>query len=313
MLVLFALLLSASPARAQSPQNALAQAQRAYDARQYEKVVKLLRPALYPRSRLASEKEEIEAYILLGKSYWWLRQLSRDPKRRQRLARLAAQQFSALLSLAPGAKLSPLIHPKPLVDFFEQVRKKLTSRTSPIRALETELEHCRKALSDTKKSFKKYRASCRNQVQITRTVKQRHYFWSFVPFGVGQFQNEQPLKGALFAAAQGATLLVNLSLFVLAESPYVLEDWGQDLKTNPRTGLTDAQAQRRAKRLQIAQIATGTVFWSLVTWGIIDAIVYYRKTTVTRKRKLIPLGDPDVELSPAFGEDRFSLGVTYRF
>ena len=73
-LVLALIILLGAPASsaAQPGGSALNQARTAFSVRRYEQVVKLLRPMLYPRSRFATEAEEVEAYKLLGISHYWL-------------------------------------------------------------------------------------------------------------------------------------------------------------------------------------------------------------------------------------------------
>jgi len=293
-------------ARSQNESGPLAKAERAYENRQYGLVIRILRPALYPRSTMASQSEEVRAYTLLGKAYWWRRQLSASGPERKRLADLAAQQFAALLSLRPEARLSRLIHPKALVDFFESVRKRLRARSSPVKALETELAHCRKQLKHVRAQFSAYRKAHRTRVLVEKTVERRRYFWNFVPFGVGQFQNGHVVKGGLFAAGQGALLLTSVALLVLADSPYPNTTWGGDL----RPGI---EGEQRARQIQIATIVVGSLFWSMVIWGIVDALYYYRPTRVVRRRRLVPIGVGSVELSPRLGGGRYAMDVTIRF
>lgn len=292
-------------ARAQPSGSVIDRARTEYDARRYRLVISQLRPMLYPRSQLASEDEEVTAYTLLAKSYWWLGQLEQPGSARDELHREAARQFSALLSLRPQVKLSSLIHPQELLDFVEEVRKRLTAQTSPMKALETELRYCRKSLAGEKDRFLEYRRACGTRDVDTRTVTRRYYFWNFVPFGAGQFQNGHTLKGSLFAAGQGAMLLLNIGAFVIGETKWVRNDGryiGNDLKS-----------RSRARDIQNLQITSGVLFWSLVVWGIVDAMVYYKKTTVSHDRRTIPIGTGSVEVMPEVGPDRLVLGLTARF
>lgn len=292
--------------RAQTGSSTLSRAARAYENRWYRQVIQILRPALYPRSTLTSQAEEVRAYTLLGKAYWWRRQLTAVGPERQRLAKLAAQQFAALLSLQPDARLSRLIHPKALVDFFDSVRKRLRARSSPVKALEAELSHCRKQLQEVRGRFKAYKKAHRTRVLVETTVERRRYFWNFVPFGVGQFQNGQTLKGGLFAAGQGALLLTSVSMLLLGESPYLRTKWGGQL----RPGVV---AKERANQVQIASIVVGSLFWPVLVWGIVDALYFYRPTRVVRRRRLVPVGAGSVELSPRFGNGQYALDLTIRF
>ncbi|MDY0001814.1 MAG: hypothetical protein RBU30_11000 [Polyangia bacterium] len=298
--------LLAEEAMAQPSGGVVDRANADYEARRYRQVIDLLQPLLYPRSQLASEDEEVTAYTLLGKSFWWLGQLEKPGAERGRLYGESAKQFGALLSLRPRTKLSALTHPKELLDFFDQVRTKLTAKTSPLKALETELEHCRKGLAAEQSSFSAYRRSCKTTMVETRTIRRNYFFWNFVPFGAGQFQNGHTLKGGLFAAGQGAMLLMNIAAFVTGET-----DWVRNGEN--RTVRRDLASRSRAKDIQRVQIASGALFWSMFTWSIIDAIVYYRRSTETRIRKKVPIIEPKVELMPEVGRDHLMLGLTARF
>jgi len=301
-------LLVGAPAQsvAQPGGTALNQARTAFSVRQYEQVVKLLRPMLYPRSHFATESEEVEAYTLLGISHYWLSLLVKKPAEQKTHRKQAERQFSALLTLRPGFKLAKLRYAVHLRKFFETVRKKLKAAASPLKALEAELDFCRKKNLLLDAQFRGYRDKCQSQVLITQRLVKRYYFWNFVPFGVGQFQNGHNLKGALFAVTQGAMLVINITALILGETTYV--------RNGPnRTVLRDQKSLARAADIQKLTIASGTIFWSLVLWGIIDAIVFYKKTTVIREKKLIPLGSPNVGLGPSFGNGSFVLNLEARF
>jgi len=193
-----------------------------------------------------------------------------------------------------------------LQKFFGAVRKKLKTAASPLKALEAELDFCRKKSLLLSTQFRGYRDKCQSQVLITQHVEKRYYFWNFVPFGLGQFQNQQPFKGALFAITQGLMLALNVTVLILGETTYV--------RNGPnRTVLQDRKSLARASDIQKLTVASGSIFWSLVVWGIIDAIVFYKKTSVIRQKKLIPLGSPNVGLSPSIGNGSLVLNLEARF
>lgn len=290
---------------AQPGGSALSRARAAYSTRQYEQVVTLLRPMLYPISKLTTEAEEVEAYKLLGISHYWLSLLKKQPAEKKLHKKQAERQFSALLTLRPTFRLAKLRYTGHLRKFFEGVRKKLKAAASPLKALEAELNFCRKKTHLLSKRFRTYRDKCQSQVLITQRVEKRYYFWNFVPFGAGQFQNGHKLKGALFAVSQGAMLALNITALILGETTFV--------RNGPnRTVLKDQKSRARAADIQKLTIASGTLFWSLVLWGIIDAVVFYKKTTVIKQRKLIPLG-PNVGLTPSVGKDSLVLSLEARF
>lgn len=296
-----------SVARSQPTQGTvLARAREAFDRRQYQGAVDLLRPALYPASKFATEDDEAEAYRILGMSYWWLAQVATDPAARTRLEEDARRELRALLALRPKAEISPLTNPPALSAFLEEVRRRLKTVVSPKKALELELDSCKRTLTRQGQAYEAYRRECRSKVVETERVVRRQFFWNFVPFGTGQFQNGHTLKGGLFAASQGVLLALNVTTLILGETPWIRNGAGRTVKR-------DEVSLERAATLQKIQIASGTVFWALVAWGIIDAVVYYRKTQVIRTRKQVPLEVGGFEITPELGKDGLGLGLTKRF
>jgi hypothetical protein len=137
-------------------------------------------------------------------------------------------------------------------------------------------------------------------------VVRRQYFWNFVPFGAGQFQNGHTWKGGLFAAGQGFMMVLNVTTLILGETSWIRNGAGRTVKR-------DEVSLERAATLQKIQIASGTVFWALVTWGIIDAVVFYRKTQVIKTRRRVPIEIGGFEITPEVGKDRLVLGLSTRF
>ncbi|MFH2006315.1 MAG: hypothetical protein ABI333_07005 [bacterium] len=297
---------AAAKLAAQPAGGALTQARAAYDSRSYQQVVDLLGKSLYPRSKFTTEAEEVEAYKLLGISYYWLSVLAKSAPARVRLEKQAERQYGALLGLRPRFRLKKLQHPDHVLKFFAAVVTKLKAASSPLKALEAELEHCRKKNGLVMTQFSAYRSKCTTKLVVTEKVVKRYFFWNFVPFGAGQFQNGQPLKGTLFAVGQGAMLLMNITALIIGETSYVRN--GPD-----RTVRRDSDSQSRAADIQKLTIASGALFWSLVVWGVIDAIANYKKSSVVKQRQLIPIGGSNVGLSPSVSKDALTLGVTGRF
>ena len=306
----FCLVFGPVRAFAQSRPGVLRQAQAAYAGRNYQQVVTLLQPALYPNDTFTGDSDRLEAHKLLGLSRYWLSivaKIAKDPVAYRRHQSAAEKEFVAVLGLRPGFRLTKSQYPDHLVTFFERVRRSVKAASSPLKACETELTYCRDKRGVVKKRFEAYRKKHLTREVISRRILKRHLFLNFVPFGAGQFQNGQPLKGAIFATTQGAMLIWNVSLLILGETSYVRNGSDRYYKRD------DASAKARAADFQRMTIASGVLFWSLVAWGIIDALVFYKTTTIIKQRQLIPIGNPNISLSPEIGRDRFVLGLEARF
>ncbi len=237
----------------------------------HEKVIKLVRPLVEPRSILSSEKEEAEAYKMLGISYWWLKK----PK-------ASEASFLVLLGMKPNAELNAAVHPAGVIEFFQSIKDKLKSKPQEIRIRQTrELEICRKKLSSAKTRIRKLKDSA-----VVTTIIERPLWLSFIPFGVGQFNNGDKTKGWIFFSLETALVLANLTSYILAETPWVRNGPGSTVRD-------DEKSIRRARNIQISQITTGSLFIGVAAAGIIEALISYKSRTV--KTKPVNIEEPETE------------------
>jgi len=237
----------------------------------HEKVIKLVRPLVEPRSVLASEKEEAEAYKMLGVSYWWLKK----PK-------ASEASFLVLLGMKPDAKLNAAVHPAGVIKFFKNIKEKLKHKPQEIRKRQTrELEVCRKKLSSAKSRIQKLKDSA-----VVTTIIERPLWLSFIPFGVGQFNNGDRTKGWIFFSLETALVLANLTSYILAETPWVRNGPGSTVRD-------DEKSIRRARNVQISQITTGSLFIGVAAAGIIEALISYQSRTV--RTRPVKIEEPETE------------------
>lgn len=234
-LVLFAV---GGSAHAESAQEALRRAQNAFNYQEYGKAQTLLESLLSRKKERPGDEDERLARKLLGACYWRAKQLDK--------ARL---EFTTVLVKDHAAKLSAFVHPSALIEFFEALRSDLIRRG---------------IIKDVRVPAPK------KQKMLKLTLRKNIYALNFIPFGVGQFQNRQPTKGALFAVFQSVTLATNIAAYLYIE-----------LKLINRNGTVTNVST--AKALQVTQYVALGAFLGLVTWGIIDAVVNYKPIIVLNK------------------------------
>ena len=112
-------------------------------------------------------------------------------------------------------------------------------------------------------------------------VYERHaYYLNFVPLGIGQFQNGDRTKGALFAAAELATGGTSVGIWAYLTAHYHARE------------VLPAEAEH-VRALQQTEIATGLCFFGVYAWGVVDALLGY---------------EPVVEIMPTGN----GLAVTWR-
>jgi hypothetical protein len=97
-----------------------------------------------------------------------------------------------------------------------------------------------------------------------RTIVLHSVGTNFVPFGAGQFQNGEPVKGAVLATGESVTMTASASVFVYLMAKYGL---------SARIPDTDAG---RVRVLQQIEIGTGLAFFGLYAYGVLDGLAHYR-------------------------------------
>ena len=211
----------------------LEKAQQFYEYGDYPAMVGILAPALAESKFSPSELPVV--HRLLGIGYFIL----------QRRAE-AQEQFLRLLLLDPTTELDPLYVPPIILDFFAKVRKD---------------NH---ELLETIARERRGEGEAAKPPDLTPRTK-NPYAVIFIPFGAGQFQNGEPVKGGLFLASELLTLAGNISGYFVSKGLK-----GDDGFYSP----SDAKA---ARALRITQYVSLGAFAALWIGGIIDAALNYRE------------------------------------
>jgi hypothetical protein len=134
---------------------------------------------------LADEAEQLDVHRMLGICY-----ALADQKRE------ASREFSSLLSLDPDHQLDPFEVPPPVMELFETQKQLMKSR----------LDELRRARERQKDDL----VDGGVLVERVTTLKTTPLPAAFLPFGLAQWANGEPGKGAVFASVQGVGLLVNI-------------------------------------------------------------------------------------------------------
>ncbi|MFP4598283.1 MAG: hypothetical protein ACLFVJ_08525 [Persicimonas sp.] len=259
-----------------SPKARVERAERAFEDADFEMIRPLLEPLLLPDSTLDDEQLEFSARTLLGVGYYFEAQQVTDATTRRELLDQAETQFLARLRAEPDRPLNPMIYPASVVEFFETV---MDEHAEELDAIRTERDEAGR--TETHGTL--------TTVYIEREVGLKNYAVNFMPFGVGQFQNDEPVQGTLFATAQGAALGLNVASYWIVESLR-----GQDGYYEPGTG----QDADHARQWRVAQYVGLGAFVGLYVWSIIDALQRYEGQEI----RIRTLDEPPPELRGG-GED----------
>ncbi len=248
--VILALALAAAPAAA-SPAEELNSARDAFRRRDWQAAMPILSSLLYPTPRLSSEEDIYEAHLLLGMSAF---------EASDRLT--ATREFEEAIALQLERKLGTGVFSDDAVALYEERRQAIVEKYR---------------LDAEKRALALEREKYRRMIEAMVVVEKRDYYVNFIPFGAGQFQNQQTRKGIFFATAQGVTGAVSAGIWMYLVGSYGLSG------TVPSADANDVRL------LQQIEIGAGAAFLGLAAWGIVDALVNY-KPSVVRK--------PDESLLP---------------
>jgi len=183
-----------------------------------------------------AEEQLLEAYRHLGVTYYILQQKERSK-----------ESFMLLLTREPDYKLDPLYVPPIIIDFFESIKKENQQLLDEIRQAR------QKAAQEEEKPLKK------------EYYRYNAYAVNFIPFGVGQFQNAQPIKGTLFATSELICLALNVTSYFMVRG-YRGDD-----------GMYTSGNAKLARDWRITQYVSLGAFVVLAVGGVIDAALNYRE------------------------------------
>ncbi|MBI5509238.1 MAG: hypothetical protein HY903_10845 [Deltaproteobacteria bacterium] len=186
--VLLAGLLLSQSADAAAIEDDLRRAKNEYAYGNYEKSADILRGLLYPM-RLVTDEQVIEARKYLALSYYLLDRLDE-----------VGEEFAKLLHIDPDYQLDPFTIAPPVIEMFEAIRRRLESELNVIRQLRSD-------------SLRQAPVKPGLQREIERRITERSELATFLPFGVGQFQNGQVKWGVAFAVSELLLLAVNVAAY----------------------------------------------------------------------------------------------------
>jgi hypothetical protein len=228
---------------------------------EYERAVSIIHPLVYPDLRLDSEAAVIQAHRMLGVSYLF----ENKPDE-------ARSEFRKLLELAPDYRFDPFLDPPTVVEFFNGI----------VREQQRELGDIEMRLKKREDEL----ARRSNQI-LERRIEQRSYVVNFIPFGAGQFQNQQRRKGWAFLGVEGGLAVVSVAAFATNFALYGARPVRPCLDTvapDPMTGApglcpttrVDHSGEDVSRDLTRVQVITGGLFFAVAIWGIVDALGNFR-------------------------------------
>lgn len=279
LLILVALVCLVRPSEASCPdeveaQSLLSEAEGFYVTHQYELVTETLDPLINPEQCFQSDEENIEAHLLLGVAQFELGELG--------MAELA---FLGLLRHNPDYRTEEGIPiPKSAASYLEEVRKNHDEELQELRSV-------------------KGGGVIIETVYVTVEEQKGLYFINFLPFGAGQFQNDQVALGITFLSLEVATAAASLLGYVAIE---VIRGDTFEFTAKERSVADDWQT---------LQLVSAGAFYVLYVTGVVLALTSYEPS---RRSFLPPTTDKPDEgvtwfVAPAAEGDGGSVLLQWTF
>lgn len=264
----------------------IVQAESAFRVQNYPRVIQLLDP-LVGHPKLDGRPEHVKVLEWLAAAHWFTS--------KHDAARLA---FGQLLRESPFHRLDEFVYPEPLIAFFEERRRALVDAN----------------IIPERPGPGPDPVAPRELVIRTTTLYETPTIAYLMPFGVGQFANDDDGKGTAFAVIHGVTTAVMLATWIGIET----------LKVDGSDDIVIGQGDREARLLNGLFIGAFGVFVASWAFSIVDGLASRRDpTTREEKVRLLP-GDLSPEttdydrdppfrafLSPGPGELGLGLGVSF--
>ena len=261
-------------------------ARRSYDKQSYTKAARGLESLVggaVPRApnpvvRLEARKYLGATYLFLGKE------------------EAAREQFRLLLEEDPDYDIDPVAFPEAVVTTFQEVQREVTSERAEKEALETARQQRERAGELEELIRQQQRMQALEELAVTETVEKVNSRWiAALPFGIGQFQNEDRGLGIMFAVTESAFLAASIATFIGHNS---LRD------ENPAPSELD-RARRVERALRIGNWVSVGALVSFYIAGVVEAEVRFKPVI----RKTRPRELPDELESPQSSRPQFRLNL----
>jgi tetratricopeptide (TPR) repeat protein len=233
-----AVLVVLAGAAAATPAQELADAREQFRSGKFSDAAKALNYLLYPNPRLSQDDDLVEAHVLLAVSAFEIGD-----------RRTATREFEEALFLDPGVTLDKLLFSESAREFFDDVKQDYEER---------------EAAAAEARALAERAAELQAALDAMVVIEKRPYYINFIPFGAGQFQNEQRGKGLFFAVSEGITGGLSAGIWL-----YLVGEYGLPGKVPP-------EEADRARRLQEVEVVAGGLCLGLMAWGIVDSLLNYK-------------------------------------
>jgi len=264
-------------------------ARRNYDKQSYARAAKGLESlvgGVVPRARNTVVRLEARKY--LGATYLFLGKKE-----------AAREQFRLLLEEDPDYDIDPVAFPEAVVRTFRDTKEEVAVERARRDALENARKQRERSDEVEELIRQQQRIEALEDLASTVTVEKVNSRWiAILPFGVGQFQNENRPLGIMFAVTQSAFFAASIATFI-----------GHNSLRDENPAPSEIERARRVERaLRIGNWVSVGAFASFWIAGVVEAQVRFRPVIRTTRPRELP---DDVQAPQSTGPQfRLELGLT---
>jgi hypothetical protein len=264
-------------------------ARRNYDKQNYTKAARgfeSLVGGAIPRA--TNPVVRIEARKYLGATYLFL---AKDAA--------AREQFQLLLQEDPDYEIDPVAFPEAVVQTFREVKREATVDRERAEALEAAQRQRERSDELEELIREQQRVRELEALAAAETVEKVNSRWiAALPWGIGQFQNENRKLGIMFAVTESAFLASSIATFIGHNS---LRD------ENPTPDELE-RARRVERALRIGNWASVGALLSFYVAGVIEAEVRFKPVIRTTRER--DLSEQEQSTQTQGVQFRLQLGLT---
>ena len=264
-------------------------ARRNYDKQNYAKAARGLESLVggaVPRA--TNPVVRLEARKYLGATYLFL---GKDER--------AREQFRSLLEEDPDYDIDPVAFPEAVVQTFQELKKEVSAQRARKDALEAARRQRERSDEVEELVRQQQRIQTLEELASVETVEKVNSRWiAAIPFGAGQFQNEDRGLGIMFAVTESALVAASIATFI-----------GHNSLRDENPAPSEIERARRVERaLRIGNWVSVGAFLSFAIAGVVEAEVRFKPVIRTTRSRELP---DDIESPQTTGPQiRLELGLT---
>ena len=229
-------------------------AENAYLYGEYEKVLQRLTPLVEPSVLVREPAKLIRAYELLALCAFYLGRIESSEA-----------WFERLVRTSPDHRLDPLNAPPEAITQFDRIKV----------AHAEELALIREALRKNREAaVRKQREELTIETRIE--YRQSSRLVALMPFGVGQFQNNDATTGAIFLTTELVATALSAGLLIAVEN------------LRKSNGQFESSDFERARNLQTGQLVSGGIALALMVGGAAHALANFEEVVEVRRNTYQP-------------------------